>query len=172
VVFGSLSTVDRFRTAEAEALSRYNTVRSYVIETPIYLPGGRKIRAADILRTDLTHQPLIFLASCETASPEPNLPDQTFGFAAFFRLAGASAVSAPMFAVTWLAANFGGSAVLPRNDRWRRAPYRPARAQHWLAKASPADMRAFLSDTIAALKEGATLNGRPTRRRRSNRRAS
>lgn len=115
MVFGSLSTVDRFRTAEAEALSRYNTVRSIAIpgparvleavsgdepiiqfsahglagrsdaiETSIYLPGGRKIRAADILRTDLTHQPLIFLASCETASPEPNLPDQTFGFAAAF----------------------------------------------------------------------------------------
>ena len=91
VVFGSLSTVDRFRTAEAEALSRYNTVCSYVIETSIYLPGGRKIRAAGILRTDLTHQPLIFLASCETASPDPNLPDQIFGFAAAFRLAGASA---------------------------------------------------------------------------------
>lgn len=104
MVFGSLSTVDRFRTAEAEALSRYNTVRSYVIETSIYLPGGRKIRAAGILRTDRTHQPLIFLASCETASPDPTLPDQTFGFAAAFRLAGASAVSAPMFAVTWLAA--------------------------------------------------------------------
>jgi len=34
VVFGSLSTVDRFRTAEAEALSRYNTVRSIAIPGP------------------------------------------------------------------------------------------------------------------------------------------
>jgi len=42
VVFGSLSTVARFPTAETEALSRYNTVRSYAIETSIYLPGGRK----------------------------------------------------------------------------------------------------------------------------------
>jgi len=172
VVFGSLSTVARFPTAETEALSRYNTVRSYAIETSIYLPGGRKIRAADILRTDLTHQPLIFLASCETASPDPNLPDQTFGFAAAFRLAGAPAVSAPMFAVTWLAAILVAARFYHEMNDGVAPHIALARAQHWLTKVSPADMCAFLSDTIAALEEGATLNGRPTRRRRSNRRAS
>jgi len=180
-VLGTTSPVDRFRTAEAEALTRYGTVRMVAerdpqevlrelsgaamihfsahglagrtdaVETAVYLPGGAAIRAPDILRTDLGARPLVFLASCETASPDPDLPDQTFGPAAAFLRAGAAAVIAPLFAVSRHAATLVAARFYHELASASTPQQALARAQRWLASATVPDQLAFLDDLITTV---------------------
>ncbi|MEV4521950.1 CHAT domain-containing protein [Micromonospora tulbaghiae] len=179
-VLGTTSRINFLRTAEAESLSRYapTTIvaerepaaalaaikdssvvhfsthgvagRADAVETALYLPGGEALRASEILRADLSAGPLIFLASCETTSPDPSLPDQTFGPPAAFLHAGATAVVAPLLSVSedvsaLMAARFyhelsGGG-----------GPHEAlARAQKWLSGSGIGDQCAFLGEVITA----------------------
>ena len=68
----------------------------------IDLGGSNTMTVAQILRARLSSRPLVILASCETARPDPQLPDQSFGPTTAFLHAGARGVIAPTFAVSWL----------------------------------------------------------------------
>jgi hypothetical protein len=189
-VLGSTSPVELFRTAEAEALTQYCSVttiaepdpqavlraiagyplihfsthgragRADAVETAIHLPGGREVRAPDILRARFTEQPLVFLASCDTAAPDPTLPDQTFGPPAALLHAGASAVVAPLFAVTLPAATLMSARFYHELIDAPTPQLALARAQRWLADATPGQLSAFLLKVAdAAERRGVLANG-------------
>ncbi len=110
-----------------------------------------------ILRSALTSEPLVFLASCSTARPDQGLPDQTFGPPAAFRHAGARAVIAPTLAVSRLSTMLLSARFYHGLSRALSPDVALAEAQHWLAESSPEDRVTFL-DALAS--ELASL-GRP-----------
>ena len=119
-------------------------------ESVIYL-GGTTLTVPQILRAALPARPLVFLASCEVARPDPLLPDQTFGPPAAFLHAGARAVIAPLLAVPrvgalLLSARFyhGLSRRLPPEEAL-------ADAQRWLAGSCQRDRTEFLDGLAAEL---------------------
>jgi len=187
-VIGSSSKVQLFSRVEAEALGCCGPVRSVdtssaadvmkeirnvplvhfschgsasrtdAVASAVHLADGGVLTAGDILRATLPGEPLVFLASCETASPDPMLPDQTFGPPAAFLHAGAGAVIAPLLAVS-----VPSSALVAARFYFELAPGTAPhvalnRAQRWLAGSTAADRQEFLTQLIGDLRAA----GRPT----------
>jgi CHAT domain-containing protein len=113
-------------------------------ESMMYLGGGKVLTVADILRAPLREKPLVFLAGCETAAPDPMLPDQTFGPPTAFLHAGASAVVAPIFTVQLSAARLLSAKFYDELTRAVTPDQALVAAQKWMATTATAEKVQYL----------------------------
>ena len=125
----------------------------------IHTGGIRPLMIADVVRTALPNKPLVVLTSCESAAPDPVLPDQTFGFPEAILHSGADMVIASSLAVPRLA-----SALLAVGLYAELAEAQPphvalARTQQWIASSTYAEKARRIRDICTALNKASTEAG-------------
>jgi hypothetical protein len=146
------AVLESIRDSELIHFSCHGTAaRSDAAESLIQLGEGNTLSVTQILRSALTSEPLVFLASCSTARPDAGLPDQTFGPPAAFRHAGARAVIAPTLAVSRLSTILLSARFYYGLGRALSPDVALAEAQHWLAESSPEDRVTFLGALASEL---------------------